>query len=122
MKTITTFEDLKKTFGTATVDGKTYTLIQQAYLDNRITRFSNTVCYFAHAVAEQDEVDEMGYVPKYMLIWDLGDDEDFDKANEHPEDDVDWEHPDDVKELDDGVDLSDMRIYDFDEFIVNIQR
>ena len=87
-------ENMETKFGVGAFDeytflGEKYLLIEDAFLD---ADNYGKVKYFARAIKVGDELDEYGYVPVYMVEWEIIDPETEDGGNA-----CDWENPDDVK-------------------------
>lgn len=78
---------------TITYEGKTYTLLRDAYADN--FGAPAEVRYVAPAICAADPVDEDGYQQAYHVIWDILPDIDPDYADDESNL-CDWDNPTEV--------------------------
>ena len=69
-----------KAFGSITFNGQEYVMLEPEVMDNN--RFGEAA-YFARAAKSNDEPDEDGFVPYYLIEWPV--------LNEHGE--VNWNKP-----------------------------
>lgn len=77
---------MERNFGTVTFEGKTYTLTQDAYINNYLDR----ACYFASAADEEGN--------QYKVRWEIRDS--FDAfSNDDESDACDWFNPADVRRI-----------------------
>lgn len=79
--------------GTFELDNRNYVLAEQAYLTGTI----EDPHYEAHAYCCEDELDEYGDQPVYLVRFDLL--EEFDPENTDEESACDWDEPSSVVEL-----------------------
>ncbi len=82
-------EEMKTRNGYFDKDGKTYVLLQQAYLST----WYNEPVYEATAIAETDQADEDGWKPAYQVYWEITDNDEDESNN------ADWDNPIDVTEV-----------------------
>lgn len=81
-------EEMKIRNGYFVKDGKTYVLLQQAYLSTRY----NEPAYEATAIVAEDHADEEGWQPAYQAYWEVIDDDEDESNN------ADWDNPVEVEE------------------------
>lgn len=100
-----TIEKMIKDNGEFSHLGKTYILVQQAYIDGP----SDAPRYYAYAICPDDGVDEYGLYPVYCITWYPRQDWlDGDRDDEGSA--CDWDEPDDIELSGYGYNLDDGRI------------
>lgn len=100
-----TIEKLRKNYGAINYGGKTYALVQQAYIDGPV----DAPFYRACAICPNDSVDDLGLYPVYFITWHPRQDWlDSDRDDEGWA--CDWDAPDDVELTCAGYNLIDARI------------
>lgn len=100
-----TIENLVKNYGTTNYNGKTYVLVQQAYIDGTF----DAPYYCATAICPGYGVDEYGFYPVYGITWyprqdwlESGDDDEGWAC--------DWDNPASIDAICCGYDISGGRI------------